>query len=222
MHKQKYYIYEKAKWKNKYNILLSLTIISMAVVYSSSFLPLPNIVYSTIICIGFIISTVIAHCIFNDLFFKSINEYIHNEKAKTISAYSTSKLAQTIKITYFIPYLTGFTCALDIILVLLLGETKESFSFPMLLTQFFYFLSLAAYKGYFIDLIIAFGKDSFVSGLYTVKYANIAKIEEKRRIHALQDTVVIFNVLDKNNSIVGYDKLPLSDYLFLCQRIGNM
>lgn len=220
MFRERYHIYEKPAWKVLSNILLAVVVGVMLVACMASYLNISSWLQSSIECICFVVSILVCHYAFISLYYKGIKTYICNHKDISLSKYSSLKFEQASRLAYIMPFVTISICVIDVVLTVCFGSVREEFSLLMLVTQFLYFLFMVVYKGYFLDLIVAFGKDTFLSGLYIVRYDNISEIRESGRKNALQDMVVCFFVLGRDGSIVGHDKFTLTDYSTLCQRIN--
>lgn len=215
---QKYSISENASWKRQGDLLFVVMILALLGACVSTYLVVEDGVHSLIEGTSFIITDVICFHLFTNLYYRSIKLFANNPKNKVVSKYSACKIKHASQLTHIINYVTWGVLIIDIILIAFMGAHREDFANAMLVLQFLYLCTLVVYKAYYLDLIVVFGEETYISGINTVAYNKIDKIVEKRRVLAEQDTV-IFVELFNNDEKVGADRLTIADYLFLCNRI---
>lgn len=217
---RKYRNGEVTLWKRKANVLFVVLILLMLGTYISTLFALDDKIHSAIEGISCVFADLICYYIFVKLYFAEIKLFIDNPKTKIVSEYVTHKMKQSLHFTSILNYVVWVVCAVEIILVVFKGNDREAFAHFSLLLQASYFLVLMAYKCYFIDLIVAFGEKTYISGIYTVAYDKIDKIVETRRIPNYLDDVVGFEVFYQGDK-VGKDRWTDTDYRYLCERVGT-
>jgi hypothetical protein len=219
---KKYIVYEKTARKKKCDILLALVVCIMLIAYVTSQIEILSAQqHSVIECICFIVAAFVCFHVFSELYYKRICD-CHDKLGWIFgSQYIRSKYSQTSRISHYIPFIGITVCLSDVVITLLYGADRETFSLLMLLSQFLYYLFLVVYKGYFLDLIVLFGDQSFLSGQYVVRYASAAEVREIKRTLAMPDTVVSFELLNEESRVIVRDKFVLSDFLLLKQYIDT-
>jgi len=215
---KKYCKCENASWKKKGDFLFYSLIVLMLGAYLSTMIKVEKEVHSVVEGISCVFADLICYYIFVKLYFAEIKLFIDNPKTKIVSEYVTHKMKQSLHFTSILNYVVWVVCAVEIILVVFKGNDREAFAHFSLLLQASYFFVLMAYKCYFIDLIVAFGEKTYISGIYTVAYDKIDKIVEKHRVLNYLDTVVEFDLFYQGGK-VGRDRWTDTDYRYLSERI---
>ncbi len=213
---KKYIVYEKTDWKKKSDVLFAILVCMILTAFVTSQIEILSAQqHSVIECICFVVAALICFQAFSELYYKRICDFHDKLGGKFGSQYVRSKYLQTSSISSYFPFIVITVCLADVAITLIYGTDRETFSFLMLLFQFLYYLFLAVYKSYFIDLIVLFGDQSFLSGQYIVKYESATKVREIKRISTMQDTVVSFELLNEESRVIVQDKFVLSDFLLL-------
>lgn len=207
---RKYRNGEVAIWKRKANVLFVVLILLMLGTYISTLFALDDKIHSAIEGIAVVFADFICYYVFTKLYFAGIKSFVDNPGTKIVSEQAMRMTKLTLRFTNALNVIVSVVCAVEIILVVFKGNDREVFKLSSLVLQVSYFMVLMAYKGYFIDLIVAFGEKTYISGIYTVAYDKIDKIVETRRIPNYLDDVVGFEVFYQGDK-VGKDRWTDTD-----------
>lgn len=188
--------------------------------YISTLFALDDKIHSAIEGIAVVFADFICCYVFTKLYFAGIKSFVDNPGTKIVSEQAMRMTKLTLRFTNALNVIVSVVCAVEIILVVFKGDDREVFALSSLVLQVSYFMVLMAYKGYFIDLIVAFGEKTYISGIYTVAYDKIDKIVETRRIPNYLDDVIGFEVFYQGDK-VGKDRWTDTDYRYLCERVGT-
>lgn len=217
---RKYRNGEVTLWKRKANVLFVVLALLMIGVYISTWFALDDKIHSAIEGIAVVFADFICYYVFTKLYFAGIKSFVDNPGTKIVSEQAMRMTKLTLRFTNALNVMVWIVGAVGIILVVFKGDDREVFELSSLVLQVSYFMVLMAYKGYFIDLIVAFGEKTYISGNYTVAYDKIDKIVETRRIPNYLDDVVGFEVFYQGDK-VGKDRWTDTDYRYLCERVGT-
>lgn len=218
MHKQRYKIASSRVWDKRSILFFALLVAIMLCACLSSYLNIKDH-YRIAIEVGvFIAADIICYYVFTHVYFGGIQQLIEKEGYTLVSSYSIKKYKSASAYTDAMKYIVFIVCLANIVVAAILLEHRMYFKTTMLVVQVIFFCVVIVYKAYFIDLIVAFSNENYISGLNLVEYINLDTISEVWRSNGYEDVVIGVELYHLGIK-VGYDKFTNSDYVYLCKQI---
>ncbi len=148
----------------------------------------------------------------SSIYYFLLNKRMEKERAK--DTFCNVHSAKCVKMFRF--YVLSLLVFSIVIMILSIVMNLNSYLYLILLIYIF-LIGMGLMN---FSLVIFFGEDFYYSSGFKVYYREIDKIVQEGQVNTL-DGILVLCRLEKNEKVIGYEKLMLTDYAYLNNKIES-